>query len=58
MIRIRIERLSIMLAELDIHKDAWPFKLPVDTKAFPLYKKVIRKPMDLSIIQQKLKSSK
>lgn len=49
---------SIMMAELDLHKDSWPFKLPVDTKVFPLYKKVIRKPMDLAAIQNKLKNHK
>ncbi len=49
---------SIMLAELDAHKDAWPFRLPVDTKAFPLYKKVIKKPMDLSLIYGKTTNNK
>lgn len=49
---------SIMLAELDAHKDAGPFRLPVDTKGCPLYKKVIKQPMDLSTIQSKLTGKK
>ncbi|KHJ49020.1 Bromodomain protein [Trichuris suis] len=45
---------GIILAELDAHKDSWPFKLPVDTKVIPLYKRVIKRPMDLSTIHSKL----
>jgi len=52
------ELCSIMLAELDAHKDATPFRLPVDTKGCPLYKKVIKQPMDLSTIQTKLTNKK
>lgn len=46
------------MADLDAHKDAWPFRNPVDTKAFPMYRKVIKKPMDLTSMQQKLKAHK
>lgn len=49
---------SIMLGELDAHKDAWPFKLPVDTKACPLYRKVIQRPIDLSTVQKNLHTHK
>ncbi|KRY01376.1 Bromodomain adjacent to zinc finger domain protein 2B, partial [Trichinella pseudospiralis] len=49
---------SIILAELDAHRDSWPFKKPVDSKLVPLYKKVIKKPMDLSAIHAKLISHK
>uniref|UniRef100_A0A914XR24 Bromodomain adjacent to zinc finger domain protein 2B n=1 Tax=Plectus sambesii TaxID=2011161 RepID=A0A914XR24_9BILA len=49
---------SIIMAELDAHKDSQPFKLPVDFKAVPLYKKIIRKPIDLSVIRNKLAANK
>ncbi|XP_013791354.1 bromodomain adjacent to zinc finger domain protein 2B-like [Limulus polyphemus] len=43
-----------ILDEMELHEDSWPFLLPVDTKQFPTYKKVIKKPMDLSTIRSKL----
>ncbi|VDO99630.1 unnamed protein product [Soboliphyme baturini] len=46
------------LISLNSHRDSWPFKSPVDTKLFPLYKKVIKKPMDLSTIRSKLLNHK
>lgn len=46
------------MADLDAHKGAWPFRSPVDTKAFPLYRKVIKKPMDLASMQHKLNAHK
>ena len=44
-----------ILDELEAHSDSWPFLLPVNTKQFPTYKKVIKIPMDLSMIRSKLK---
>ncbi|GAB6019345.1 Bromodomain adjacent to zinc finger domain protein 2B [Chamberlinius hualienensis] len=45
-----------LLADLETHEDAWPFLLPVNTKLFPSYRKVIRRPMDLSSIRNKLEN--
>ncbi|XP_076069056.1 bromodomain adjacent to zinc finger domain protein 2B-like isoform X3 [Oratosquilla oratoria] len=43
-----------ILCELETHDDAWPFLLPVNTRQFPTYKKIIKKPMDLSTIKKKI----
>uniref|UniRef100_A0A665UVJ3 Bromodomain adjacent to zinc finger domain 2B n=1 Tax=Echeneis naucrates TaxID=173247 RepID=A0A665UVJ3_ECHNA len=43
-----------LLAELEGHQDAWPFLTPVNLKAVPGYRKVIKKPMDFSTIRDKL----
>ncbi|XP_071196589.1 bromodomain adjacent to zinc finger domain protein 2B-like isoform X22 [Salvelinus alpinus] len=47
----------VLLAELEVHQDAWPFLNPVNPKSVPGYKKVIRKPMDFSTIREKLVNS-
>uniref|UniRef100_A0A4W5KJ92 Bromodomain adjacent to zinc finger domain 2B n=1 Tax=Hucho hucho TaxID=62062 RepID=A0A4W5KJ92_9TELE len=47
----------VLLAELEVHQDAWPFLNPVNLKSVPGYKKVIRKPMDFSTIREKLVNS-
>ncbi|XP_068613066.1 bromodomain adjacent to zinc finger domain protein 2B-like [Brachionichthys hirsutus] len=44
----------VLLTELERHRDAWPFLTPVNHKAVPGYKKVIKKPMDFSTIREKL----
>lgn len=46
-----------LTGELEIHEDAWPFLLPVNTRQFPTYKKIIKKPMDLSVIKKKLEDN-
>lgn len=43
-----------ILDDLECHDDAWPFLLPVNTKQFPTYKKIIKIPMDLSTIKKRL----
>ncbi|XP_044744368.1 bromodomain adjacent to zinc finger domain protein 2B isoform X1 [Coccinella septempunctata] len=43
-----------ILEDLECHDDAWPFLLPVNTKQFPTYKKIIKTPMDLSTIKKRL----
>lgn len=43
-----------ILDELEGHDEAWPFLVPVNTKQFPTYKKIIRSPMDLSTIRKRL----
>ncbi|XP_071328889.1 bromodomain adjacent to zinc finger domain protein 2B-like isoform X2 [Trachinotus anak] len=45
---------GVLLAELEAHQDAWPFLTPVNHKAVPGYRKVIKKPMDFSTIREKL----
>lgn len=44
----------VLLDELEAHPDAWPFLTPVNHKAVPGYRKVIKKPMDFSTIREKL----
>ncbi|KAL1426598.1 hypothetical protein MTO96_018181 [Rhipicephalus appendiculatus] len=46
-----------ILEELEQHKDAWPFLVPVNTKQFPSYRKFIKKPMDVSTMRSKLESN-
>ncbi|XP_063544715.1 bromodomain adjacent to zinc finger domain protein 2B-like [Cydia strobilella] len=46
-----------LLYEMECHEHAWPFLLPVNTKLFPQYKKVIKCPMDLSTIKKKLQDN-
>jgi len=43
-----------VLAELEGLDEAWPFLLPVNTKQFPTYKKIIKNPMDLSTIKKRI----
>lgn len=52
-----IKELSVcksILEEMEVHEDSWPFLLPVNTKQFPTYKKIIKNPMDLSTIRKNL----
>ncbi|XP_047198533.1 bromodomain adjacent to zinc finger domain protein 2B isoform X3 [Hippoglossus stenolepis] len=49
-----LEMCRVLLAELEAHQDAWPFLTPVNHKAVPGYKKVIKRPMDFSTIREKL----
>ncbi|XP_045508101.1 uncharacterized protein LOC123703935 [Colias croceus] len=46
-----------LLCEMECHEHAWPFLIPVNTKQFPQYKKVIKNPMDLSTIKRKLQEA-
>lgn len=46
-----------LLDDLEAHDEAWPFLLPVNTKQFPTYKKIIKNPMDLSTIKKRLLES-
>ncbi|XP_025986084.1 bromodomain adjacent to zinc finger domain protein 2B isoform X13 [Solenopsis invicta] len=48
---------KILLEQLEQQDEAWPFLLPVNTKQFPTYKKIIKTPMDLSTIKKKLQDS-
>lgn len=43
-----------VLEEMEVHEDSWPFLLPVNTKQFPTYRKIIKYPMDLSTIKKRL----
>lgn len=46
-----------LLEDLEAHDDAWPFLIPVNTKQFPTYKKIITSPMDLSTIKKRLQDA-
>ena len=46
-----------LLSEMEKHYDFWPFPRPVNTKQFPTYKKIIKKPMDFTTFRTKLESS-
>ncbi|XP_058453009.1 uncharacterized protein LOC131431358 isoform X3 [Malaya genurostris] len=43
-----------ILEEMEVHEDSWPFLLPVNTKQFPTYRKIIKYPMDLSTIKKRI----
>lgn len=45
-----------LLKDLTAHEDCWPFLNPVNTKQFPTYKKIIKKPMDFETIKNNLKA--
>ncbi|KAF8781843.1 Bromodomain adjacent to zinc finger domain like protein [Argiope bruennichi] len=47
---------STILEEMQKHEDAWPFLTPVNTKQFPTYRKVIKKPMDMQTMKNKLEA--
>lgn len=47
----------MLLEDLESHDEAWPFLLPVNTKQFPTYRKIIKTPMDLSTIKKKLQDA-
>ncbi|XP_028249800.1 bromodomain adjacent to zinc finger domain protein 2B-like isoform X2 [Parambassis ranga] len=52
-----LEMCWVLLAELEAHRDAWPFLTPVNLKAVPGYRKVIKRPMDFSTIKEKLSNN-
>jgi hypothetical protein len=56
--RVDLRVCRIILDEMEKHEDSWPFLLPVNTKQFPTYKKIIKKPMDTSSIRSKIESSR
>nr|XP_023030372.1 bromodomain adjacent to zinc finger domain protein 2B-like isoform X3 [Leptinotarsa decemlineata] len=49
-----LEQCKPLLEDLECHDDAWPFLLPVNTRQFPTYKKIIKEPVDLSTIKNRL----
>uniref|UniRef100_A0A4W6CDG9 Bromodomain adjacent to zinc finger domain 2B n=1 Tax=Lates calcarifer TaxID=8187 RepID=A0A4W6CDG9_LATCA len=51
---LAIQQHLFYLISLLYHQDAWPFLTPVNHKAVPGYRKVIKKPMDFSTIREKL----
>ncbi|VDO34168.1 unnamed protein product, partial [Onchocerca flexuosa] len=56
--RADFELLWHVFDSLKDHRTSWPFRKAVDRKEHPDYYSVIEKPMDLSIVQQKLKNYK
>ena len=45
-----------VISEMLGMENAWPFVKPVNPKSFPMYKKVVKQPMDLTTIKKKLES--
>nr|XP_046920711.1 LOW QUALITY PROTEIN: bromodomain adjacent to zinc finger domain protein 2B-like [Dermatophagoides farinae] len=43
--------------EIMKHETSWPFLEPVNTKHFPTYRKIIKKPMDFTLIKNKLQNN-
>ncbi|KAG7485284.1 nucleosome-remodeling factor subunit BPTF isoform X1 [Solea senegalensis] len=52
------EGLRRILRSLQAHKMAWPFLEPVDTNDAPDYYRVIKEPMDLSTMEERLQKRK
>ncbi|XP_022247065.1 LOW QUALITY PROTEIN: nucleosome-remodeling factor subunit BPTF-like [Limulus polyphemus] len=48
------ERLQKLFKSLQNHKNAWPFREPVNPKDVPDYYKVIKEPMDLRTIEKRI----
>ena len=48
----------VLLDSMEQNEDSWPFLEPVEKKAFPEYFKVIKKPMDLQTVRNKLEDKK
>ncbi|XP_044753874.1 nucleosome-remodeling factor subunit NURF301 isoform X3 [Coccinella septempunctata] len=46
--------LKKLIKQLQMHKSAWPFMEPVDPNEAPDYYKVIKEPMDLQRVEQKI----
>ncbi|GAB6020776.1 hypothetical protein CHUAL_003435 [Chamberlinius hualienensis] len=49
-----LEDLKKLLKSLQSHKQAWPFRHPVEPKEVPDYYKIIKDPMDLQTMDRKL----
>mmetsp|Transcript_3149 Transcript_3149/g.11368 ORF Transcript_3149/g.11368 Transcript_3149/m.11368 type:complete len:450 (-) Transcript_3149:1330-2679(-) len=49
---------SALLKGVRAHEDAWPFQEPVDPNEVPDYYDVVKEPIDLASIQQRLESRK
>lgn len=48
--------MQVLLSEMQSHGSAWPFKEPVDHDEVADYYEVIKEPMDLSTMEQKLQA--
>ena len=52
-----IKNCVLLLNEMVQHQDSWPFKAPVNTRKFPTYKSIVKKPMDLQTMKKALDSA-
>ena len=53
----RLRSCKQLLSELKSHAAGWPFLQPVNLKAFPQYKKIIKTPMDFSLIERRISAA-
>lgn len=51
-----VQLYKMLLEEIEKDENSWPFMNPVNLKQFPTYKKIIKKPMDFSIIRSRSES--
>ncbi|KAH8380095.1 hypothetical protein KR009_008904 [Drosophila setifemur] len=54
---LEIDELKSLIKQMQLHKSAWPFMEPVDPEEAPDYYKVIKEPMDLKRMENKLESN-
>jgi histone acetyltransferase len=50
------EFMRSLIKEMHDHPDAWPFKEPVDAQSVPGYYEIIKNPMDLKTMSERLES--
>ena len=57
-INTELEKCRQLMEGMISHESCWPFLEPVNTKQFPTYKKIIKRPMDLTVIKCKFESAR
>lgn len=58
MLEYNVDTCSAMIDEMWNQPEAFPFHYPVDLKLVPLYKKIIKRPIDLSLIRTNIQNNK
>lgn len=53
-----LKNCKTILEAMETNEYCWPFLVPVNTKQFPTYKKIIKRPMDTTTIKAKLDASR
>lgn len=57
-VNTELEKCRQLMEGMISHESCWPFLEPVNTKQFPTYKKIIKRPMDLTVIKCKFESAR